>query len=84
MAGGEEGAGVGDERIAFREMHGLSKKRDSETCSEVLGIKQGVRKNWEGLCVFPCSDKKTFVDGLESDGKKCNECPSGKSKTKKG
>jgi hypothetical protein len=36
LAGGYEGAGVGDERIAFREMHGLSKKRDSETCSEVL------------------------------------------------
>jgi hypothetical protein len=34
--GGDEGAGVGDERIAFREMHGLSKKRDSETRSEVL------------------------------------------------
>jgi hypothetical protein len=36
------------------------------------------------LCVFPCSDKKTFVDGEEADGKKCNECPSGKSKAKKG
>jgi hypothetical protein len=36
LAGGEEGAGIGDERIAFREMHGLSKKRDSETRSEVL------------------------------------------------
>jgi hypothetical protein len=36
LAGGEKGAGVGDERIAFGEMHGLSKKRDSETRSEVL------------------------------------------------
>jgi hypothetical protein len=69
-AGGEDGAGGGDGFGGGGQVHGLGEEGEAEAGAEVFGVEEGRSQFREGRCGLAGGEKDSFLQGVETDGKK--------------